>query len=111
MVICNKIYVLFSFCGIYQLNQTSFTLIDILSTSLINIPDLAGRINYEKGGKYIVTVKNTYFLTFWKYIVTVTLKGYFFNSRLFIKWLTFIILKIGGSNRLGNRYIDTFTKK
>ena len=45
----------FAFCRIYQLNQTSFTLFDILSASLINIPDLAGRINYEKGGKYIVS--------------------------------------------------------
>ena len=36
---------------------------------------------------------------------------YFFNSRLFIKRLTFIILKIGGSNRLSNRYLETFTKK
>ena len=41
----------FVFCCIYQFNQTSFTLFDILSTSLINIPDLVDRINYEKGGK------------------------------------------------------------
>jgi hypothetical protein len=35
---------------------------------------------------------------------------YFFNSRLFIKRLTFIILKIGGRNRLSNRYTDTLRK-
>jgi hypothetical protein len=50
-------------------------------------------------------------VTFWKYTVTVTVEGYFFNSLLFIKLLTFIILKIKESNRLGNLYLDTFTKK
>jgi hypothetical protein len=63
----------------------------------------------KAGNIYIVSVRNIY-ETFWKYIVTVTLKGYFFNSRLFIKWLTFIILEIGGRSRLSNRYPDTLRK-
>jgi hypothetical protein len=64
--------------------------------------------NMIKAGNISLVLKIRNVLKIYRYCYIKRL--YFFNIRLFIKRLTFIILKIGGSNRLRNRYTNTLRK-